>query len=148
MNLDEILQQAGASKRRMRIGRGDGSGHGKTSGRGHKGYGSRAGAKRKVGYEGGQTPTLSRFPKRGFSNAAFKKVYQVVNVADLNERFEDGQTVDAAALVAARLIDDASKPVKVLGHGELSKKLTVAADKFSETAAEKIAKAGGSVERV
>ncbi len=146
MRLNEILSTAGAHKRRKRIGRGIGSGHGKTSGRGHKGYGSRAGATRQLGFEGGQTPVLARMPKRGFSNVQFRKVYQIVNVAAL-ERFEVGSTVDAAALAAERLIDDAGKPVCVLGSGELTKKLTVVADRFSAAAAEKIAKAGGTAQQ-
>jgi len=147
MKLDQILAAAGKHKSRKRLGHGEGSGHGKTSGRGHKGYGSRSGAKRRYGYEGGQTPALARIPQRGFSNAMFRKEFQLVNVASL-ERFEDGARVDAVALVAARLIKDAAEPVKILGHGEIRKKLTVVADKFSAAAAEKIAQAGGAVERL
>ena len=146
MKLDEILSRAGRYKRRKRVGRGIGSGHGKTSGRGHKGLGARAGSGKRLGYEGGQNPILSRIPQRGFSNVKFRKEFQIVNVAAL-EKFDDGSKVDAAALAAARLIDDARKPVKVLGSGELTKKLTVAASKFSASAAEKIAKAGGRVEQ-
>ena len=146
MNLDEILSSAGKYKRRKRLGRGIGSGLGKTSGRGHKGYGSRAGAKSRQGYEGGQNPVIARLPKRGFSNVNFRTVYQVVNVASL-DRFEDGARVDGAALAGAGLIADAGKPVKVLGNGELGKKLTVVASKFSASAAEKIAKAGGTTEK-
>jgi len=146
MKLDEILSRAGRYKRRKRVGRGIGSGHGKTSGRGHKGLGARAGSGKRLGYEGGQNPALSRIPKRGFSNAKFRKEFQIVNVAAL-EKFDEGSKVDAAALAAARLIDDARKPVKILGSGELTKKLTVAASKFSASAAEKIAKAGGRVEQ-
>ena len=146
MKLDEILRAAGKSKSRKRIGRGIGSGTGKTSGRGHKGYGTRSGAKKRAGFEGGQNPIFARIPKRGFSNARFRKEYQLINVAAL-ERFEDGQRVDGAALAEARLIDDASKPVKVLGNGDLSKKLTVVAATFSSSASEKIAKAGGAVEQ-
>ena len=146
MRLDDILSTAGKYKARKRRGRGTGSGRGKTSGRGHKGYGSRAGAKRRLGYAGGQNPLLARIPKRGFNNANFRTVYQVVNVAAL-ERFEDGTRVDAAALAAERLIDGDAAPVKILGNGELTKKLTVVAAKFSISAAEKIAKAGGAVEQ-
>ncbi len=146
MKLDDILSAAGAKKPRKRIGRGNGSGHGKTSGRGHKGYGSRSGSGKRLGHEGGQNPVLARIPKRGFSNANFRKEYQVVNVASL-ERFDDGQKIDGEALKSARLIEDAAKPVKVLGSGELSKKLNVVAAKFSATATEKITKAGGSVEQ-
>jgi large subunit ribosomal protein L15 len=146
MKLDEVLQQAGAHRRRKRVGHGDGSGHGKTCGRGHKGYGARAGAKRRFGYEGGQNPLVSRIPKRGFSNAPFRREVQVVNLASL-EAFEDGARVDVAALAAARLIADAAKPVKILGRGDVHKKLTVVADGFSAAAADKIARAGGTVQR-
>lgn len=147
MKLDEVLHAAGRHKARKRVGRGKGSGTGKTSGRGHRGYGQRSGSKRMYGFEGGQNPMLSRIPKRGFSNANFRKEYQIVNVASLDERFEAGSRVDAEALKAARLIQDAAKPVKVLGRGELSKKLTVVANKFSASAAEKIVQAGGAAEQ-
>lgn len=147
MKLDEVLAAAGKSKRRTRIGRGTGSGHGKTSGRGHKGYGARPGSTRRLGYEGGQTPMMSRFPKRGFSNFEFKKNFQIVNVADLNGRFEDGSKVDSAAMFEAGLISDKNKPVKVLGNGEIKKKLIVVAAKYSAAAAEKIAAAGGQAEQ-
>ena len=147
MKLDEVLSAAGKSKRKRRVGRGIGSGHGKTSGRGHKGYGSRSGSKRRLGYEGGQTPTMSRFPQRGFSNFQFRKEFQIVNVAGL-ERFDKGSRVDPAAMFEARLISDKDKPVKILGNGELTKKLTVVAAKFSAVAAEKIAKAGGQTEQI
>lgn len=146
MKLDEILTAAGKHKRRKRLGRGTGSGHGKTSGRGHKGYGARAGAKCRPGYEGGQSPIVSRIPKRGFNNFNFRREYQVVNLAALQEKFEEGARVDAQALEQAGLIDDPKKPVKILGDGELKKKLTVVADRFSARAAERIAQAGGSVE--
>ncbi len=148
MNLDEILQQAGKHKNRRRVGRGNGSGYGKTSGRGHRGYHQRAGSNKMFGFEGGQNPMIARIPQRGFNNKNFRKQYQVINLATLEQRFESGTRVDPAALAAARLIDDADKPVKVLGNGELTKKLTVVASKFSKSAAEKIASAGGSVEVV
>ncbi len=147
MKLDEILTKAGKYKARKRLGRGLGSDHGKTSGRGHKGYGSRAGSGRRLGYEGGQSPVLSKIPKRGFSNVNFRKEFQIVNVAAL-EKFDEGARIDAAALAEARLINDPRKPVKVLAMGELKKKLTVVASKFSTAAAEKITKAGGTVEEV
>ncbi|MCK4602469.1 MAG: 50S ribosomal protein L15 [Phycisphaerae bacterium] len=146
MRLDEVLKAAGKNKTSKRRGRGTGSGRGKTSGRGHKGYGARAGAGKRLGYEGGQTPTLARIPKRGFSNADFRTEYQIVNVADL-ECFEAGAHVDAAAMVEANLIRHAEKLVKVLGRGELKKKLTVVAAKFSASAAEKIAAAGGTTQQ-
>ncbi len=148
MKLDEILSAAGRYKRSKRIGRGTGSGHGKTSGRGHKGYGSRSGAKKRLGYEGGQTPMLSRIPKRGFNNANFRKEYQVVNVAALEEKFANGERVDAETLAAANLISDLDKSVKVLGAGQIKKKLTVVVSKFSASAREKITQAGGTVEEV
>jgi len=147
MKLTEILTAAGRKKPRKRVGRGIGSGHGKTCGRGHKGRGARAGAGQRLGYEGGQTPVFSRMPKRGFSNVQFRRPPQVVNVSAL-DRFEDGTRVDAVALAAAKLIADAKRPVKVLGNGELSKKLTVVAAAFSAAAAEKITKAGGTAEQV
>jgi large subunit ribosomal protein L15 len=109
-------------------------------------YKARAGSGALLGFEGGQNPQLKRIPKRGFSNARFRIGYQVVNVSDLN-RFDDGQSVDPQALAAAGLIADASMPVKVLAGGELQKKLTVVAGKFSAAAAEKIAKAGGKAEQ-
>ena len=147
MRLDEILSQAGRHKGRKRIGRGMGSGKGCTSGRGDKGYNSRAGARQRLGYEGGGVGTLARIPQRGFNNANFRKEYQIVNVASLAV-FDDGARVDAKALEQARLIDDAAKPVKVLGNGEIGRKLTVVAAKFSASAAKKIADAGGTIERV
>lgn len=146
MNLDEILSSEGRYPARKRIGRGTGSGHGKTSGRGHKGYNARAGNSRRLGYEGGQNPVLARIPQRGFSNFNFRKEYVTVNVG-LLENFENGARVDASALAAAGLISDAAGPVKILGNGELTRKLTVVAAKFSASAAEKITKAGGTVEQ-
>lgn len=146
MKLNEIMQQAGRHAVRKRIGRGTGSGNGKTSGRGHKGRGARAGAGQRLGYEGGQTPIIARSPQRGFSNFQFRRPVQIVNVAEL-ERFDDGARVDADSLCQAGLIDDVRAPVKVLGNGELTKKLTVVAAKFSAKAAEKIQAAGGSHEQ-
>ncbi|MHC4294357.1 MAG: 50S ribosomal protein L15 [Planctomycetota bacterium] len=147
MKLDAILSSAGKYKARKRVGRGIGSGCGKTCGRGHKGAGARAGYSRRLGFEGGQNPVLARLPKRGFSNAKFRKEFQIVNVAAL-DGFDKGARVDAEALAAAGLIDDPTKPIKILGNGELKKKLTVAASKFSASAVEKITQAGGSVEQV
>lgn len=147
MKLEEILKQAGRNKKAKRIGRGTGSGCGKTSGRGHKGAGARSGYKRKYGKEGGQNPLLAKIPQRGFSNFRFQTEYQLVNIAAM-ECFENGTRVDAAALKKANLISDEKKPVKILGDGELTKKLTVVAAKFSKAAAEKISQAGGQVEQV
>jgi large subunit ribosomal protein L15 len=144
MKLEEILAAAGKHKKTKRLGRGNGSGQGCTAGRGHKGAGARAGAKRRYGFEGGQNPMLMRFPKRGFNNVNFARDYQVVNLATLEAKFDAGATVDAAALAEAGLIADAAKPVKILAKGELTKSLTVSADKFSAKAAQAIESAGGS----
>ena len=147
MNLDEILHAAGPHKKRRRIGRGPASGQGKTAGRGSKGAGQHSSRGKRWGFQGGTNPMLARIPKRGFSNAQFRQEYQIVNVDDL-ERFEPGTRVDAAALLKARLIGDLAEPIKVLGRGDLTRQLTVVAAKFSTTAAEKIAKAGGTAEKV
>lgn len=143
--IHEITEQVGKHKARKRIGRGPGSGHGKTAGRGHKGAKSRSGWSGSIHplYEGGQTPFFRRIPKRGFSNVQFATSWAVVNVKVLEANFADGETVDAAALVSRRLIP-ADLPLKVLGEGELTKKLSVVAAKFSGTAKNKIEKAGGS----
>lgn len=143
MMIKDITSKARRSKSRKRVGRGLGSGHGKTSTKGHKGMGqhSTGGARRLT--EGGQMPLFRRIPKRGFSNAQFRVAYQVVNVSDLAEAFDANAKVTPAALEAAGLIHDASKPIKILGTGEISKKLDVEANKFSESAAKKIADAGG-----
>jgi len=143
--IHEITEKVGKYKARKRIGRGHGSGSGKTSGRGHKGAGSRAGFSHRPGFEGGQMPYFRRIPKRGFTNADFRTVYHIVNVASLEERFKKGATVDAAALVESGLVSNFNNPIKVLGQGELTIKLEVTADKFSASAIEKIEAAGGSV---
>jgi large subunit ribosomal protein L15 len=146
MMIHEITPKVGRHKRRKRVGRGPGSGHGKTCGRGHNGARSRAGATGSIraSSEGGQMPLFRRLPKRGFNNARFRKVFSVINVKALEARFEDGADVNAEALAGAGLIGDASKPVKVLGEGDLAKKLNVTAAAFSKTAAEKITQAGGT----
>lgn len=143
--IHEITEKVGKYKARKRIGRGHGSGSGKTSGRGHKGAGSRAGFSRRPAFEGGQMPYFRRIPKRGFTNADFRTVYHIVNVASLEERFKKGATVDAVALVESGLVSNFNNPIKVLGQGELTIKLHVAAEKFSASAIEKIEAAGGSV---
>jgi len=145
MMIHEITEKVGKYKARKRIGRGRGSGVGKTSGRGHKGAGSRSGYSRRPGFEGGQMQYFRRIPKRGFSNADFKIVYSIVNVASLQERFEKGDTVDVAALVEKGLVRNFKNPVKILGQGELSIALTITADKVSTSAQKKIEDAGGSV---
>ncbi len=143
MMIHEITEKVGRHKRRKRIGRGPGSGTGKTAGRGHKGYGSRSGNSNP--HNGGGTPLFKMLPKRGFSNAMFKKHYAVVNLSAIDARFEDGSEVNPEMLVKHGLIRDTKLPVKVLGSGETSKKLTVSAAKFSKSAEEKIKGAGGSV---
>jgi len=148
MKTEEILSSVPPGKGRKRRGRGTGSGKGKTSGRGHKGMGARAGKGSRLGYEGGQNPALMRIPKRGFNNSNFRNAFQVVNVGDLEARFDSGDRVDVAALAAKGLVRPQGLPVKVLGGGDLAKKLTVAAHAFSASAEKKIAEAGGSVERL
>lgn len=143
MNITEITKLAGADQRPKRRGRGRGSGMGKTAGRGHKGGGQRAGWGIRGLQEGGQMPTFRRLPKRGFNNAQFARRFQVVNVGDLEERFEAGTHVTTEALDQVGLIRNRRLPVKVLGNGTLSKKLTIDAAKFSASAREKIIAAGG-----
>jgi large subunit ribosomal protein L15 len=142
MELNNLKPKKGARHVKKRVGRGPGSGHGKTSSRGEKGQKSRSGFSRSLGFEGGQMPLHRRLPKRGFTNI-FKKDYAVVNVSDL-ERFDNGASVDEAALRSAGLVKGQHDGVKVLGNGELSKSLTVTATKFSKSAREIIEKAGGS----
>ena len=134
----------GARSNRKRIGRGQGSGTGKTAGKGHKGQNARSGGGVAIGFEGGQTPLFKRIPKRGFTNFT-RKEYAIVNVESLNV-FEDGVVVDFEALKAIGLLKKGLDGVKVLGQGELSKKLTVKANKFSKSAITAIEKAGGKVE--
>ena len=138
----EITSIASSNKRRKKVGRGSGSGMGKTCGRGHKGAGSRAGSGGLLGYEGGQMPLFRRLPKRGFSNYNFAKRYEVVNVSQL-DKFEDGSTIDVQQLFNAGLIGSAKCKVKVLGDGELTKKLDVSVHKFSKSAQNKIQNCGG-----
>lgn len=145
MKLHELSPAAGSTKERKRIGRGAGSGQGKTAGKGHKGQKARAGHGMRPGFEGGQMPLQRRLPKRGFNNI-FRKVIVAINVADLNAKFEDGAVVDAEALKNAGLVKNYFDGIKILGNGELSKKLTVKANAFSETAKQKIEAAGGNAE--
>ena len=144
MKLHELSPVEGATRAPKRIGRGHGSGNGKTAGKGHKGQKARAGHGMRPGFEGGQMPLQRRVPKRGFNNI-FATEYAIVNVSAL-EVFDDGAVVDAAALEAKGLIRCACMPVKVLGNGELTKKLTVIATAFSAGASEKIQKVGGTAE--
>ena len=143
MMLHELKPAEGASKAAKRKGRGAASGNGKTAGYGHKGEKARSGVK-KAGFEGGQMPLQRRLPKRGFNNI-FATVYTTVKVSDLN-RFEDGAVVDTAALLKSGLIKKVNDGVKVLGNGELTRKLTVEAAAFTASAKEKIEKAGGKAE--
>ncbi|MHC4323912.1 MAG: 50S ribosomal protein L15 [Planctomycetota bacterium] len=143
----EITSIAGKHTRRRRVGRGTGSGYGKTCGRGHKGAGSRAGSKSVSLYEGGQMPLFRRLPKRGFNNYKFAKRCEIVNVCQL-ERFEDGATVGVEQLSGAGLIDSIKSKVKILGKGDLTKKLQVTAHKFSKNAEQKIAASGGIVKMI
>ena len=144
MKLHELSPAEGSAKKSFRKGRGPASGNGKTAGKGHKGQNARSGGGVRPGFEGGQIPLYRKLPKRGFTNH-FAKKYAIVNVSDLN-RFEDGAVVDAQALLAARIIRDVQDGVKVLGNGEITKKVTVKAAVFSATAKEKIEAAGGTTE--
>jgi len=143
MNIGDITKLAGRHKRRIRVGRGRGSGHGMTCGRGDKGGGSRSGWKQRGMQEGGQMPTFRRIPKRGFSNVQFAVRYSVVNIALLDERFTSGTHVTPLALREAGLVRNMRLPVKILGTGETKKKLIVEAAAFSATAKAKIEAAGG-----
>ena len=144
MKLHELSPAEGSAKKSYRKGRGPASGNGKTAGKGHKGQNARSGGGVRPGFEGGQIPLYRKLPKRGFINH-FAKKYAIVNVSDLN-RFENGAVVDAQALLAARIIRDVLDGVKVLGNGEITKKVTVKAAVFSATAKEKIEAAGGTTE--
>ena len=147
MNLETLKPRPGSKHRVKRLGCGESSGHGKTSGKGHKGQKARSGGSIRLGFEGGQMPLIRRLPKRGFNNAEFKTVWATVNVGQLNV-FEDGATVNEAALLEKNLIRGTYDGVKVLANGELTKKLVVAVNQLSAAAVEKIQKAGGSVEAV
>lgn len=144
MKLEELKSPPGANKRIKRVGRGIGSGHGKTSTRGHKGQKARSGASIRLGFEGGQMPLQRRIPKRGFNNI-FRKEYTIVNVKDLN-CFEDGSVVTIEMLQEAGLVNKVTAGIKLLGDGELEKKLTVQVQKCSRQAEEKLAAKGGKFE--
>jgi len=147
VRLNDVKQADLSRRRKKRVGRGPGSGHGKTSGRGHKGARSRSGSGGKQHFEGGGTPLSRRFPKRGFNNP-FGTRYTVINVGDLEERFEPGALVTVEGLLESRLISRVGDGVKVLGDGELTRPLTVQAHKFSRSAVQKIEAAGGSVQEL
>ncbi len=144
MNLADVRAAFIPRKKRKRVGRGPGSGKGKTCGRGHKGQQSRSGPGIRPAFEGGQMPLYRRLPKRGFNNARFRTAYAIVNVGQLEGAFADGEKVDAEAIRKARLVNAKRGPIKVLGSGDLSKKLHVTADRFSGSAVRKIEAAGGT----
>ena len=145
MKLHDLQPTEGSKHRRRRVGRRESSGLGKTSGKGHKGQKSRAGASIRPGFEGGQMPLARRLPKKCFNNAQFKTQFAIVNVSQLEAKFADGDTVNEESLRACGLVKGIYDAVKVLGMGDLTKKLTVDVDKVSGAAKEKIEKAGGSV---
>jgi large subunit ribosomal protein L15 len=146
MELNNLKPKKGSRHAVKRVGRGPGSGHGKTAGRGEKGQKSRSGYSRMRGFEGGQMPLHRRLPKRGFTNI-FKKEFAVINLSDL-ERFDNGATVDESSLRKAGIVKGQVDGIKVLGNGKLSKKLTVSATKFSETARKAIEAAGGACQEI
>src|SRR3954470_13491657 len=145
MRLHDLKPRPGAKHRRKRLGQGESSGHGKTSGRGGKGQTARSGSSIRIGFEGGQMPLIRRIPKRGFNNKRHATVYVPVNLSDLN-RFDDGARVDEIALKSVGLANGKSHGVKILGTGEISKKLTVIASAFSASARKKIEAKGGVCE--
>ena len=147
MKLNELRPAEGSTRESYRVGRGPGSGNGKTAGKGHKGQNARSGGGVRPGFEGGQLPLYRKLPKRGFHNK-FATVYAIVNVADLEKNFQDGDVVTLDALLAKKVIRKAFDGLKVLGDGELTKKLTVQATVFSAAAKEKITAAGGQAEEV
>ncbi len=144
MKIHELTPAPDSNKAVKRVGRGHGSGNGKTAGKGHKGQNARSGGGVRIGFEGGQMPLARRIPKRGFNNI-FATKYAIVNVSDLN-KFKDDTVVDTELLVASGLVKKINDGVKILGNGELTAKLTVKAAKFSQSAIEKIEKAGGKAE--
>lgn len=145
MILNDVHQGIKKNKPRKRVGRGPGSGHGKTAGRGHKGFYSRSGSSRRRSFEGGQMPMARRIAKRGFSNAKFAEEVVIVNLSALEANFESGETVNRETLAEKRVIKGRYDVLKVLGKGKLTKKLTVEANRFSASAKDAIAKAGGKV---
>lgn len=144
MKLNEVKPAPGAVRKAKRVGRGTGSGNGGTAGKGHKGEQARSGAPKGKGFEGGQMPVTRRIPKFGFTNP-FRKEYHPINVGLLDQRYENGETVDTASLVALGLMSKKYDRIKVLGSGELTKKLTVTVDGVSKSARQKIEAAGGTV---
>lgn len=145
MKLHTLAPNKGAKHRVKRLGCGESSGHGKTSCKGNKGQKARSGSGTRVGFEGGQMPLHRRLPKRGFNNVNFKTKVEVVNLAQIEKAFNDGDTVDGEALRKAGLINRACDQIKVLGQGEITKKVSLVVDTISASAKEKVEKAGGSV---
>jgi len=145
MRLHNLAPRPGAKHRRKRLGCGESSGHGKTSGRGHKGQKARSGGSIRLGFEGGQMPLIRRLPKRGFNNKDFKPVYAVVNLDTLEERFESGSVINEAALRAQRLVHGRNDGIKLLARGNVTKSFTVEVNKSSAAAREKLEKAGGTL---
>ena len=141
MKLDELRPASGSTKNTKRLGRGPGSGWGKTAGRGHKGAGQRSGSKKRAWFEGGQMPLLRRLPKKGFSNYLFRKDYQIVNLSTLE--LLGTKKIDANLLADNRVVRSALQPIKILGNGDVKTAIEVTASAFSKTAIEKIKKAGG-----
>ena len=147
MKLHELSPSEGSKKKNFRVGRGHGSGNGKTAGKGHKGQNARTGGGVRPGFEGGQIPAYRRLPKRGFDNSKFADKYAIVNISDL-EKFENGDVVTVEALLEKRIVRKAYDGLKVLGNGTLSKPLTVKANSFSAAAKDAIEKAGGKAEQI
>ena len=145
MRLHNLSPRPGSKHRRKRVGCGESSGHGKTSGRGHKGQKARSGSAIRPGFEGGQMPLHRRLPKKGFNNTQFQDFIETVNIGELAARFEDGAVVNAQSLREAGLINRPCDFIKLLGDGEIDRKLTITVDKVSASAKEKIEKAGGTV---
>jgi len=146
--LHNLENAPGARKAKKRVGRGPGSTDGKTCGRGHNGYLSRSGSKKRIGFEGGQMPMHMRLPKRGFSNSLFRKTFLTVNLGEieLNEKLDKSQAIDVVALRAAGLVGEKDLPLKILADGDFKTAITIKADAFSASAKEKIEKAGGKAE--
>ena len=145
MRLHDLKPNTGAKHRRKRLGSGESSGHGKTSGKGHKGQKARSGGSIRPGFEGGQMPLHRRLPKRGFNNAAFKTVYGIVNLDDLEKRFDDGAAINEKLLRGAGLVRGSLGGVKILGRGEISKRFHLEVDSISASARKKIEQVGGSI---
>jgi large subunit ribosomal protein L15 len=145
MRLHDLKPHPGAKHRRKRLGSGESSGHGKTCGKGHKGQKARSGGTIRPGFEGGQMPLHRRLPKRGFNNSAFKAIHGIVNLDDLEKRFDDGSAINEKLLRGAGLIRGSLKGIKVLGRGEVQKRFHLEVDSISASAKQKIEKAGGTI---